>query len=99
MIKVREAGIVGKIGDWIENWLTNREQRVVVNGSSSEWVNVLSGVPQGSILGPLLFTIYINDLEDNLNNSLLKLADDTKLWGRVNTMEEKLPMQKRFENS
>ena len=53
----------------------------------SDWVEVTSGVPQGSILGPLLFTIFINDLEDNVRNRMLKFADDSKLWGRAGTMK------------
>jgi len=91
--KIREAGVGGKLGDWIENWLANREQRVVINGSKSEWAEVTSGVPQGSILGPLLFTVYINDLDEGLKNKILKFADDTKIWGRVNSKEEVLLMQ------
>src|SRR3989442_12734678 len=76
--KIRNAGIVDKIVDWIENWLDKRLQRVRVNGVFSSWSEVSSGIPQGSILGPLLFTIYINDLEDNVVNRLLKFADDSK---------------------
>ena len=71
----------GKLADWIENWLDGRSQRVGVNGAYSGWAEVTSGVPQGSILGPLLFTIFINDLEDNIKNRVLKFADDSKLWG------------------
>jgi len=93
MWKVRKAGIGGKLAEWIENWLTGRKQRVVINGLKSEWAEVKSGVPQGSILGPLLFSIYINDLEENVSNNMLKFADDSKLWGRVNSPEEVTSMQ------
>ena len=68
-------------------WLRGRKQRVVINGEASEWEDVLSGVPQGSILGPLLFLIYINDLDIGIMSSLLKFADDTKMYGRVGTTE------------
>jgi len=57
--KIREIGINGRLADWIENWLKNRMQRVTVNESHSKWLEVESGVPQGSILGPLLFTLMI----------------------------------------
>ena len=90
---LRNAGIVDKIVDWIENWLDKRLQRVGVNGVFSSWSEVSSGVPQGSILGPLLFTIYINDLEDNVVNRLLKFADDSKIWGRVDTLEDRCSLQ------
>jgi len=93
MKKVRDVGIGGNLADWIENWLSDRTQRVVINGSYSDFVEVTSGVPQGSILGPLLFTIYINDLEYEVKNSLLKFADDSKLWGRVDNIQDRNILQ------
>jgi hypothetical protein len=86
--KVRAHGIDGNVGRWIENWLSNRQQRVVLNGSLSEWKEVTSGVPQGSVLGPVLFLLYINDLDDSITSKLLKFADDAKLFRNVNNAQE-----------
>ena len=69
--------------NWIEQWLTDRIQRVVVDGEVSSWKSVLSGVPQGSVLGPILFLVYINDLEEGVTGKILKFADDTKLFRKV----------------
>ena len=74
-------------------FLSNRKQRVVVNGQKSSWTNVHAGVPQGSILGPLLFLIYVNDLSDNLTSNANFFADDASLFSAVhdvNTSAEEL---------
>ena len=84
LLKLKAHGIGDSITDWIEQWLTDRRQRVVVDGEVSTWKSVLSGVPQGSVLGPILFLIYINDLDDSITSNVLKFADDTKLFRKVN---------------
>ena len=81
------------VSDWIEQWLTDRRQRAVVDGEVSNWKSVLSGVPQGSVLGPILFLIYINDLDDSITSNVLKFADDTKLFRKVNTDGDKQHLQ------
>jgi len=65
------------------SWLNSREQRVVINGIHSDRCAVLSGIPQGSVLGTLLFVIYINNIDININNVILKFADDTKMFAAV----------------
>ena len=81
--KLTSHGIGGQILEWIKQWLKNRRQRVSVNKTFSEWDEVTSGVPQGSVLGPVLFLVYINDIDIGLITKLSKFADDSKLCKNV----------------
>ena len=91
--KLKSHGMGNSIINWIEQWLTDRKQRVVVDGEVSSWKSVLSGVPQGSVLGPILFLVYINDLEEGVTGSILKFADDTKLFRKTKEIGDKLNLQ------
>ena len=76
------------IHQWITNFLTKRTQRVVVNGDNSEWVPVKSGVPQGTVLGHLLFLIYLNDLPDNISSEVRLFADACDLYRPINNKHD-----------
>ena len=88
LYKLKTYGIDGQLLSLLENYLKNREQRVVLNGQTSEWRKIKSGVPQGSVLGPLLFLIYINDLPDGISSICKIFADDTSLFSKVIDINE-----------
>ena len=82
---------------WIRNFLTNRTQCVILNGHSSQLSNVLSGVPQGTVLGPLLFLCYINDLPNNVTSRVKLYADDVLLYSPVSSTTDCQNLQKDLE--
>ena len=85
--KLDDLGIRGKVLRWIQSFLSGRKQRVRVKGALSDWTPVTSGIPQGSVLGPVLFVLFVNDLPDELQCSVKLFADDTKIFGDVTTKE------------
>ena len=99
MKKIWAYGIRGKVYKWIEEFLKNRIKRVVVNGSFSSYKKVTSGIPQGSVLGPILFVIFINDLPEVIQTAVRLYADDSKLLGRVKSVEHVNKLQSSLNNS
>ena len=93
LIKLKAYGIKGNLLEWIKSFLIERKQRVLVNGTTSEWTDVVSGVPQGSVLGPALFLIFINDLPDTVHSLVKIFADDTKIFTSVNKESDTLKIQ------
>ena len=86
--KLKSLGIRGKVGRWLYSFLTGRFLQVLVNGRKSTKSKLLSGVPQVSVLGPILFLIYISDIAKDLTANTLVYVDDTKVNKRVNTEED-----------
>ena len=80
--------MTGDLLNILIDFLKERKQRVVLNGQHSKWSNISAGVPQGSILGPLLFLIYINDLSDNLSSNPKLFADDTSLFSVLHDINQ-----------
>ena len=91
--KLQGYGIGGNVLAWISELLSNRTQRVSVNNSLSSWSKVTSGAPQGSVLGPVLFIIYVNELPDLVDSTMKMYADDTKLYRSVMSREDAQKMQ------
>ena len=87
--KLRMAGFRGSLLQWFQSYLTNRHQRVTAQGSTSTTQPITSGVPQGSILGPVLFSLYVNDLPHTITSSQVAMfADDTKLFKNIKDREQ-----------
>ena len=83
--KVKAIGIQGKLGIWIKNFLSNRTQHVRLPGGKSHCSSVISGVPQGTVLSPVLFFILMSDISKDINCNIISFADDTRLYSAINS--------------
>ena len=98
MLKLDSLGIRGKVHAWVKYFLSERTQFVTINGVASKEGKVTSGIPQGSVLGPLLFVAYINDLPQHALNEVRIFADDTKLFARSEKTESRAALQEDIDN-
>ena len=98
--KIKNYGITGNILDWIESFLSNRTQCVVLDNEKSNIAPVTSGIPQGSVLGPILFVLYINDMPEVVDekSEIFLLADDTKIFRKIESEADTIQLQKDIEN-
>ena len=96
--KLDHYGVRGPIHTWLSNFLTQRRMRVVLEGESSEEVRVESGVPQGTVLGPLLFLCHINDLPDSVKSTVRLFADDCLLYREIRSFQDHLTLQADLNN-
>ena len=98
LMKLRSAGIIGGVWSWLRSYLSGRSQCVLVNNCLSQPLPVKSGVPQGSILGLLLFIVYVNDLSERVNYStIFKFADDLKCFKTICSITDSTQLQSDFD--
>lgn len=95
--KLEYYGVRGKVQNWIKSFLSERLQRVVVNGETSKWHNVESGVPQGTVLGPHLFLLFINDINNSVKGTTRLFADDCLLYHKIKSSADELSLQKDLD--
>ena len=93
LLKLNRYSIDGQLYLWFRNFLTNRRQRVQIRGSYSDWSPVISGVPHVSILGPIMFFIYVNDIHNIITSTAKLFADDTKIYRQINKVEDSIALQ------
>ena len=98
LLKLQAYGVSGLLLQWFRSFLTTREQRVVINGHSSDWSHVSSGVPQGSILEPLLFIVYVNNISSVVQSNVKMFADDVTLYTTVLTTEDCIQLQNDLDS-
>ena len=96
-VKMEAAGIRGKVKEWICEWLNGRRQKVVVEGMESSWEDVLSSVPQGTVLGGILFSLYVNDIDEGVLAFLRKFVDDTKMASIIENEEDAMALQRDID--
>lgn len=96
LFKLNNYGVSGNLLNWIKDFLTKRRQSVHINGECSSWRNVKSGVPQGSVLGPLLFLIYVDDVMVKLNCNIAMFADDIKIWHEIRDINDSIRFQQNI---
>ena len=96
MFELRIYSIQGQINLWIKSFLSGRTQSVVMDGKNSSPFNVLSGIPQGSVLGPLLFLIFINHIVNDVSSNINLFVDICTLFRRINTIDDSVTLQNDF---
>ena len=97
LIKLQSYGVEGKVLQWVKSFLADRRQKVFVSGAGSTWSLVISGVPQGSVLGPVLFVCYVNDMPELVKSMIYLYADDAKLARHIKTDSDVVELQQDLD--
>ena len=98
MVKMENYGITGNILGWCKHFLSDRRQRVVINGEKSVWERVISGVSQGSVIGPTMFVLFINDMPEVVTSCIEMFADDAKIFKAMLTKQDRCDLQGDLDN-